>query len=232
MMDILPSDLEIALGEFGLVGLGRLVSGVSPPAGLEARKEPFTLLLVGNAGPDMWRVFSAAPEYGSSPDRPDPLDRWSRRVLTELAGRFGAEILFPFDGPPYWPFQRWALAAGGVSTSPMGVLAHRIYGPWFAFRGALILPGDAAGAEAAVSKGPCHDCTTRPCLTACPVGAIVADGPDGGAYDVTLCRTHVASSPTVACATGGCLARHACPVGQAFAYPPAQARHHMRAFIN
>jgi hypothetical protein len=29
---------------------------------------------------------------------------------------------------------------------------------------------------------------------------------------------------------GGCLARHACPVGQGFAYAPAQARFFMRAF--
>jgi hypothetical protein len=28
----------------------------------------------------------------------------------------------------------------------------------------------------------------------------------------------------------GCLARHACPVGQGFAYAPAQAEFHMRAF--
>jgi hypothetical protein len=30
---------------------------------------------------------------------------------------------------------------------------------------------------------------------------------------------------------GGCLARRACPVGQAHVYGPAQARFHMAAFL-
>jgi hypothetical protein len=210
---------DIALGASGLVRLGLL--GPEAAADLPDRPGPFTLVLAGNAGPEMWRAFSAAPEFGTDPD---PLDRWTRRMLTGIAGELGAEALFPFDGPPYWPFQRWALAAGGFSASPMGVLVHGTWGPWFAFRGALLVPGDIR-AEAG-GGGPCDACDTRPCLSPCPVGAI---GP-GRPYDVGPCRAHVAAGDPGSCAGLGCLARHACPVGRDFAYAPDQARHHMAAF--
>ena len=38
----------------------------------------------------------------------DPLDRWSRRLIERLARELGGRALFPFGGPPFLPFQRWA----------------------------------------------------------------------------------------------------------------------------
>ena len=63
-------------------------------------------------------------------------------------------------------------------------------------------------------------------MTSCPVGAF-----DDGRYDVPACTAHVASEAGRACLTGGCLARHACPIGRASRYHPAQAEHHMCAFL-
>ena len=42
-----------------------------------------TLLLVGNAGPALWRAFSAAPEYADG--QAHPLNRWTRRQLDAVA---------------------------------------------------------------------------------------------------------------------------------------------------
>jgi hypothetical protein len=40
--------------------------------------------------------------------RPDPIDRWSRRVIGHMACDLGAKALFPFGGPPWHPFIAWA----------------------------------------------------------------------------------------------------------------------------
>src|SRR5262249_55450904 len=74
-----------------------------------------TLLLVGNLGRAMWPVFSRSPEHRDG--APHALDRWTRRVLQPIADEFGAGALFPFGGPPWLPFQRWAIRAGSVAPS-------------------------------------------------------------------------------------------------------------------
>lgn len=57
---------------------------------------PGTLVVIGNAGPAMWRVFAAA-----GPHAPDhPLDRWTRRVLDPVATALGAMSYFPFYPAP------------------------------------------------------------------------------------------------------------------------------------
>jgi len=77
-----------------------------------------------------------------------------------------------------------------------------------------------------VSRSPCAGCVDRPCLEACPAGAIGAEG-----YDVERCKRYLVAHHDGACMTGGCLARRACPVGVEYRYAPAQAHHHMRMFV-
>ena len=74
---------------------------------------------------------------------------------------------------------------------------------------------------------PCESCEAKPCLTACPVQAF-----DGVHYDADGCGDFLKTAPKADCMSRGCLARHACPVGQGYAYAPAQANFHMRAFLD
>lgn len=46
------------------------------------------LLLLGPAEPGFWHHVTAEPEFGDG--RPDPLDRWSRRVIGRMACDLGA----------------------------------------------------------------------------------------------------------------------------------------------
>ncbi|MBS0394906.1 MAG: ferredoxin, partial [Proteobacteria bacterium] len=101
-----------------------------------------TVALLGFVGGGQWPHFAAAPEYADG--APDPLDRWSRRVIDALAARHGARALYPMGGPPWLPFQRWARRAESVHPSPLGVLIHPTYGPWHAYRGALAWPARLA----------------------------------------------------------------------------------------
>lgn len=194
--------------------------GVPPlPDGRPAR----TLLMLGNAGPALWRVFRRSPEFGD--DAHDPLDRWTRRVAGGIAGRLGAAALFPFGGPPWHPFQRWAIRADTVASSPLGILIHPEFGLWHAYRAALAFERRLALPPRADRASPCTSCRDRPCLSACPVGAFSARG-----YDVEACVRYLDSPSGLDCMRQGCRARRACPVGAAYAPEPAQAEFHMRAF--
>lgn len=171
----------------------------------------------------MWRAFEAArPAYA---DDPDPLDAWVRDVLAGIAGDVGATALFPFGGPPYLPFQRWAQRAGPVHPSPLGVLIHPDYGLWHAYRGALAFAERLDLAAPDDRPSPCATCADKPCLSACPVDAFSPD-----IYDVPACVGHIETAAGTDCLELGCRARRACPVGRDVLYEPAQAEFHMRAF--
>ena len=183
-----------------------------------------TLVLVGMAGGKGWDAFAASPE---APDgAAHPLDRFSLRVIGALAEELRADALFPFVGPPYWPFQQWAQRAEPVHPSPIGVLIHPTYGLWHSYRGALGLAQALALPELEASPSPCETCAGRPCRSACPVGAFSLQG-----YDVQACVAHLKSAAGAACMRGGCLARRACPVGREHTHGPEQAAFTMRAFL-
>ncbi len=182
-----------------------------------------TLVLVGVVGGSCWEVFQGAAESRQSPN---PLDRWSRRVVDELAVELGADALFPFGGPPFLPFLRWARQAEAVHPSPIGPLIHPDYGLWHAYRGALAFAQSIGLPPADERPCPCDTCADKPCLATCPVGAFSQHG-----YDVPACIDHIGGDRGGDCLGGGCLARRACPVGVAYQYAPAQMGFHMRAFL-
>lgn len=181
------------------------------------------LALVGNIGSSYWPVFSAAAEYHDGAAH--PLDRWSRRVAQALADEYDLRPVYPFDGPPYYPFQQWASRAENLQQSPIGVMIHPEYGLWHSYRFALLGAGFEPAAAPAASS-PCLECVARPCLRRCPVNAFDARG-----YDVPACTDYLRQSADAQCHRQGCLARHACPVAPRLRYLPAQGRFHLRAFL-
>lgn len=183
-----------------------------------------SLLLIGSTGPSVWPELSRSPE--AKDGKPDPLDRYTRRVLADIAALEGFDAAFPFEGPPYHPFQQWAKRCGGFSQSPMGVLAHHAYGPWTGFRAAFLSAAPLTGEPATASAGPCETCAGKPCITACPAGALSLEA----GYDVPGCREHLKANPSADC-WSGCLARRACPYGVEHHQAPANARFHMESFI-
>ena len=202
--------------EARLPDLGLMVMG-----GMHRAEAGDTLYLIG-CGPGFWPVFSTSRE--ALDGAPDPVDRWSRRVLCGLAQDLEAGVEFPFGGPPHAPFIAWALAGGQCHSSPVGMLVHGRAGLMISFRGALTVPGRQA--LPAPMPRPCDGCAA-PCAGACPVGALRPGQP----YDVPACKSHVRSDAGADCRSGGCLARRACPVSQSFPRDPAQSALHMAAFL-
>jgi hypothetical protein len=96
-----------AIRRTGLVPRGALLLEESERA--EALADVRTIVLAGMVGREGWDAFAASPEASDGADH--PLDRWSRRLIESLARELGGKALFPFGGPPFLPFQRWAQRA-------------------------------------------------------------------------------------------------------------------------
>lgn len=186
-----------------------------------------TIVLVGHAGLALWQAFSRDVEANERQRATHPLDTWTRRVLSPIAASLGARVVFPFDGPPFHPFQAWAHRAERLAPSPVGPLAHPDFGLWHAYRGAFIFDAVLPLPVSAAAAHPCAVCEEKPCLIACPVGAIVSEGPN-----VSRCIGHLRGEAGRACMDGGCRARDACPVGIAHRYPEEQVRFHMQRFVS
>lgn len=209
--------IEGAIAKYGL----SVVGGFHPLPEHGAPEGVETLLLLGPGGPQMWSQFHASPEVQDGAD--NGMDRWSYRVITDLADKFGARAAFPFGGPPWSPFQKWAAAGEFAVPSPMGMQASPSRGLWASYRGALMFPIKIDLPDWP-SASPCAPCL-KPCQTACPVDAFAS-----GTYDVPRCVAHVTSEAGLAC-RDGCLIRKACPAGQQIALPAAQRAFHMAAFL-
>lgn len=196
------------------------VYGAFHPAADGAPEGVETLVLLGPKEPGFWAHFTSSAEYADG--QPHPLDRWSKRVICGLSTEFGAQPFFPFGGPPYQPFTRWATASGRAHISPVGLLVHDTAGLWVSYRGALGLRERLALPPA--PPNPCLSCETRACITACPVNALTAS-----AYDVAACKADL-DRPENDCMARGCATRRACPVSQDYARSEAQSSFHMEAF--
>jgi hypothetical protein len=183
-----------------------------------------TLVLLGWTGSLQWPVFAASPEAHDG--LPDPLNRWSKRIIDGIAAAFEGAAFYPFQGPPWLDFQRWALRAEPVHRSPLGLLIHPQWGLWHSYRGATGLRERLDLPRRDSLASPCDSCREQPCLSACPVSAFAADRP----YDYLACRDYLKEG-TADCMTRACAARRACPVGPQMRYTEPQAAFHIRAFL-
>ncbi|MDI9314351.1 MAG: hypothetical protein QM529_06745, partial [Hydrotalea sp.] len=105
----------------------------------------------------------------------------------------------------------------GFTPSPLGMLIHPRFGLWVGFRGATIdrtMPKKIRrGAARKITIGqhhatPCGECDSKPCIAACPAGAVTAMG-----FDYPACNNYLNNHPACDCLRHGCVARTACPIG-------------------
>lgn len=218
------NDIADALDGTGLVPRGGF-HPVAPdrvpplPNGAPTR----TVVLVGNIGRPLWDTFvEAVPDR----DGRNPLDGWLDPILAEAAKAVGAHIVSPNKGPEFPPIQRWAQRAEPVHSSPIGLLIHPEFGLWHVYRAAFCFAERLDLPEVEGRASPCESCTKKPCLNVCPADAFQPDH-----FDALGCIAHVTGPDGGNCASRGCLARRACPVGRQFAYPKEAGAFHMRAVV-
>ncbi|WP_350332818.1 hypothetical protein [Coralliovum pocilloporae] len=215
--ELLALDREIA--PLGMVRLGAFCPGPDENAVPGQDAQPGTIVLVGNAGSAIWQPFNESRVLSDK----DAMNHWTEAVLKPIAGRLGCDLVFPFGGPPWYPFVSWADRCTSIVKSPLGMGLHRQYGLFHAHRGAFLF-SQRLPLPAEDAANPCDDCTEKPCLSVCPVSAF-----DGQSYAYDACKTHLRSGD-VPC-WSGCLARKACPVGRDYHYDPDHAAYHMTAFV-
>ena len=195
-----------------------------------------SIVVLGNGGGAFWAAFKrhAARNPGWW-ERENPLDDFTREVVAREVvaplreAALHHTIVHPFmDGGPTLNFVELGKAAGIAGPSILGVVVHPVFGPWIAFRAALLLDVapdvliDALGE--AFGFDPCPGCVPRSCIAACPAGAV--SFPAG--WDVPKCLTHrVEVEPDCA---GRCHARVGCVLGPEHRYADDElAYHQMRA---
>jgi hypothetical protein len=179
-----------------------------------------TLVLLAPLEPGFWDHVSGQPEFGDGES--DPLDRWSIRAITRIAGEFGGTALFPF-GEPVQPFITWALRSGRAWSSPVKLLVHDTAGLMVSYRGAVLIPERLDLPEP--PRNPCETCAGRPCESACPVDALTVEG-----YDLDRCHGYLDTLPGQSCMTRGCAVRRACPISQKYGRSEKQSAFHMERF--
>ena len=219
---MMVESIEQALRPYGLKLRGIVALSLE-----EIREYGFTnrasIALVGNIGSSFWSKFVQSKEYEDG--EVDPLDRWSVRIAQEIAPELDATPIFPFQGPPYLPFQQWAQRAEALHQSPLGLMIHPRYGLWHAYRFALLINGDFEAFQEK-QNSPCLDCMDQPCLNTCPVKAFSTKG-----YDVDSCADYLKQTPSADCFQHGCMARFECPAGREYRYLDEQSQFHLSAFI-
>ncbi|MCV3764428.1 ferredoxin [Rhizobium sp. TRM95796] len=214
------ANLRAALAPHGLFLRGVLHFDGDGPE-MAAGKMARTVVLIGNIGGSLWPTFSQWLEFEGT-GLAHPLDAWSERVIRPLAAP--GEAWFPSE-KPWKPFQQWAMRAEGLQSSPLGILIHPVHGLWHGYRGAIGFAERIGEATVTFDRHPCDHCPDKPCLAACPAGAITDAG-----FGYAACRGFLASDDGQAsCMTGGCLSRAACPVGAEHRYASEQLRFHMEA---
>ena len=203
-----------------LEGHGLRISGITPPSADDNLPDWATAIaLISPKEPQFWSHFCGSPEWRDG--RSDPVDRWSKRVLGEVAAAYDGVAYFPFGGAPFHPFYSWAIRSGAFCASPVAFLADGTAGLFTSFRGAIALR-DAP--KVVLAPPPCATCLAKPCVTACPASALVPAG-----YDVAACHGYLAGTEGADCLNNGCAVRRSCPIGSS-QRPPAQSAYFMSEF--
>jgi hypothetical protein len=191
-----------------------------------------SIVIIGNGGGDLWAAFKrhAAANPGWM-NREHPLDDFTRATvessivapLRESGGR--CTVVYPFvQDQRTLNFMALGKIAGLAGPSIVGVGVHPEFGPWIAFRAALLIDELIDAPGPAVGFDPCPSCVPRSCIAACPVGAV--SFPLG--WNIPKCLTHrVEVEPDCALR---CHSRVACVLGPQHVYSDDElAYHHMRA---
>jgi epoxyqueuosine reductase QueG len=187
-----------------------------------------SIVVIGNGGADFWSTYKAhAAKTPGWLQRDNPLDDFTCEVIEkQIVMPIQAEgvrcfTVYPFgSGGPTLNFMQLAMLAGLAAPSIIGVVVHPVFGPWIAFRAALLLdseidhPGDAIGFD------PCPTCSSRSCISACPAAAV--SFPSG--WNIPKCLAHrVEAHPDCA---DRCHARVACVLAPDRRYPDDELAYH------
>jgi epoxyqueuosine reductase len=215
------------------IPVARYALALGPKSQLrEAAPDARSIVVIGNGGGDFWIALKAhAAQHPGWFEREHPVDDYTREVIeSDIVAPVRAlglrcTVTYPFvQDRSVLNFMELGKLAGLGGPSIIGVLVNPRYGPWIAFRAALLIDADLDVPGGAVGFDPCPGCVVRSCIPACPVQAV--SFPKG--WDIPRCLEHrVEVEPDCA---SRCHARVGCVLGPEHRYPDDElAYHQMRA---
>lgn len=180
------------------------------------------LVLLGHGGRKLWQAVQAQGLEGA-----DPIDQYSLKITRQYIRQFldNAEHLILYPLTDYLiPLTQLGELAGWSHPAPIGLGINPTFGVWFAYRVAFLVNSSRLPIidhRPPITNSPCASCTEKPCLSACPAGAVSADP---AKFDIFTCANY-RIKPHSACADR-CLARMACPIAPEHRYSLPQIRYH------
>ena len=183
------------------------------------------LVLMGNGGGTFWDTLQKQGR-----ETHHLFDDFSIRLAEQWAERF---LKTPFirlypHTDILIPLQQLGDLAQWCHPSPLGSSVSPRFGPWFAYRVALVTTADLPLKKEHSQPSPCDTCSAKPCMSACPVQAVQGIG----RFQIKPCLTQRLTDGSTC--EDRCLSRLACPVAPEHRYSMAQIRHHYtfgRAFL-
>ena len=173
------------------------------------------LILIGHGGKALWECVKAAGMVGA-----DPIDDYSvqavQRCFAEHLPANRYRIVFPGEQPV--ALQQLGKLAGWHHAAPFMVGIDPEWGTWYAYRAVVLADTHFCPFLAVDRNRPCDSCQTRPCVSACPAGAMNQEG-----FALEKCLAYRQRGDSHCRHT--CLARVACPVGSQHRYDDEQMRH-------
>jgi hypothetical protein len=177
------------------------------------------LILVGHRGRDFWRALQSRGMHGAH-----PVDQFVTECIAAwMNGPLrGAAWRQVFPGPQTVGLQRLGSLAGWHQASPFWVGVNSAWGSWFAYRAVVLTDTALPTTTRLEAPSPCNSCQDKPCIRACPAGALASA--QTGAWQLQTCLDFrkQAHSPC----QDRCLARNACPVGPEQRYSDEQIAYH------
>ncbi len=196
------------------------------------------VILLGHAGRDFWQALLTAKKTSKQTSSlgkgeliasDNPVDSFTlQQVDSYFQQEYPAakyQCLYPGDQPV--DLQAFGRLAGWHGDSPFRLGVNKQWGSWYAYRALVLidkLPSFDEPCQVKTSSSqasPCTDCSPKPCVAACPVGAL---GQTHSTFKLQACLDYRVQ-PGSAC-SHQCLARSDCPVGKQHKYDQEQMQYH------
>lgn len=179
------------------------------------------LILIGHRGRDLWNTLQKRGMHGEHPIDEFVTECVAAWMTGPLQGHAWCQV---FPGAHPVGLQRLGALAGWHHPSPFWVGVDAEWGSWFAYRAVVLADTQLALTPRRELPSPCDSCADKPCIAACPAGALASERT--GSWRLQTCLDF-RKRPQSPC-EDRCLARNACPVGAEHRYAEEQVAYHYR----
>lgn len=195
---------------FDLAALPAAMRTALDPAGRHRQ-----LILIGHGGRNLWTQVQAAGLTSAHPIDDfcvAAVDSWFAAQLPDCAHA----IVYPGDVAV--GLQALGRLAGWHHESPFRIGINETWGSWFAYRALVLADTALLPTPPLAGDSPCAHCSARPCIGACPAGALV-----DGEFSLPQCIAYRRQPDS--CCRVTCVARTSCPVRPEHRYDDDQIAH-------